>query len=257
MEFRNREGRRSSPSSIFLTCSGNRRSHGCDNKARFPYHALERLTLDWVTDIKVTDADAALAGATAVKLIAKEAERNDVKRRRDSAYAKWENETDDALRDMLYVSIQRHSAALPVIDKEISELSDLVRATQSSVIDDRRASVKRLRVEMAHFEGEALFEMRAKLAAALRQVIDHIYFEQNHVFSVTLKAGLKLYRFGEEGYLGAFDLNDANPDGADKLLTYPSAETIDALKLHPMTVAGIRDTLSEFVTADQRRPHQS
>lgn len=96
MEYRDRQNR-SSPSTIFLTCSSNRRGHVCRNDARFPYGEVEGLVLDWVTDIQVTDAEANKAGVAALKLNAKEAERDDTKRRLNSAFAKWENEHDEAI----------------------------------------------------------------------------------------------------------------------------------------------------------------
>jgi DNA invertase Pin-like site-specific DNA recombinase len=244
MEYRDRQGKRPSPGSIFLTCSGNRRGHVCSNDARFPYGELERAVLDWVTDIKVSDAEANKAGVAAIKLAGKEAERDDTKRRLNAAFAKWESEDDQALKTMLYTSVQRYSAALPKIEEEIASLSETVRATKRSTLDGRRVAVRNLRDEMATLEGEALFDMRAKLAAALRQVIDRVEFHPDKTFGVTLRGGLKLYTFANGSLLRSYDLSDANPDGADKLLTFPQAETIDALKLHPMTLSGIRETLA-------------
>lgn len=244
MEYRDRQGKRPSPGSIFLTCSGNRRGHVCSNDARFPYGELERAVLDWVTDIKVSDAEANKAGVAAIKLAGKEAERDDTKRRLNAAFAKWESEDDQALKTMLYASVQRYSAALPKIEEEIASLSERVRATKRSTLDGRRVAVRNLRDEMATLEGEALFDMRAKLAAALRQVIDRVEFHPDKTFGVTLRGGLKLYTFKDGRLLGSYDLSEVNPDGADKLLTFPQAETIDVLKLHPMTLSGIRETLA-------------
>ncbi|MBB5709681.1 DNA invertase Pin-like site-specific DNA recombinase [Sphingomonas xinjiangensis] len=247
MEYRDRQSR-SSPASVFLTCSGNRRGHQCQNSARFPYARLENLVLDWVTDIKVSDTEANNADIAGLKLNAKEAERDDTKRRLASAFAKWEQEEDGTIKDMLYASIQRYSAALPTIQAEIVELDETVRTTKRSVIDARRATVRKLRDEMVGVSGAALFDMRAKLAAALRRVIDRIEFHSDGAFDVTLRGGLKCYRFADGKFVKAIDLNAVNPKGADKLLTFPIGETTDAMKLAPMTLRGIRETLGEFAS---------
>ncbi len=220
MEFRDRQGRcKPSPSSVYLTCTGARRSHECDNTARFPYVALEMLVLDWVTDIQVSDEDANKAAVTALKLTGKEAERDDTKRRLNSAFAKWEAEEDDHLKAMLYASVQRYSAALPKIDAEIAELAEVVRTTKRSAIDDQRANVRRFREQLASAQGEAPFEMRAKLAAALRQVIDHIEFEDGP-FTVYLRGSKKAYRFRDGRFSHVIDVEGSSwlklPSAAEK-----------------------------------------
>lgn len=243
MEYRNRQGKRPSPGSIFLACSGNRRGHACSNDARFAYGEVERLVLDWVSDIKVSDAEANKAGVAAIKLSGKEAEREDTKRRLNAAFTKWESEEDETLKAMLYTTVQRHSASLPKIEEEIAVLAETVRATKRSTMDGRRAAIRNLREEMATAEGVALFDMRARLAAALRQVIDRVEFHPDRTFGVTLRGGLKLYTFGAGRFMRSFDLNAVNPDGSDKLLTFPQSEMIDTMKLHPMTLSGIRESL--------------
>lgn len=210
MEFRDRQGKgKPSPSSVYLACTGARRNHACENKARFPYVALEKLVLDWVTDIKVSDDDADKSAIAALKLTGKEAERDDTKRRLNAAYSKWEGEEDDNLKSMLYASVQRYSAALPTIEAEIAELTETVRATKRDVIDDQRATVRKFRDQLATAEGDDLFAMRAKLAASLRQVIDHIEFEDGP-FTVYLRGSTKAYRFRDGRYSHVVDVEGSS-----------------------------------------------
>jgi len=243
MEFRDKRSRSYQPDkAVFHICSGAQRGRQCSNKARFTYPDTERLILDWITDIELRDDNR--AGVTAIKVSAKQAERDDTKRRLDSAFAQWENESDDALKARLYRRVQQYNAALPVIEAELANLERLLSETKRSVIDQRRAEVRTLREKLVGLSGDALFEMRARLAAALRQTIDHIEFRPDGSFTATLRGGLKLYHFDHRGFAGAFDLSAVNPDGADDLLTFPSGETIAAMKLSPMTVSGIRETLA-------------
>jgi hypothetical protein len=91
-------------------------------------------------------------------------------------------------------------------------------------------------------EGNELFELRAKLASALRQVIDHIEFQADGGFRVTVVGGLKLYRFSRDKIVEIYDLTDTSPE-ACKLLTFPTAIVKDARRWEPMTLGGICETL--------------
>lgn len=250
MEFRDKRTRNSNgPKAVYLICSGAQRQRACANDHHFTYSETERLVLDWVSDIIVHD-DETNREETVTKLAVKIAERDDLKRRVQEGLTKWATATITLIKDSLMLTAERDAKTLEKVEGEVAELERAVSLTKRSVSDERRATVRRLRGQMEGLNGEALFEMRAKLAAALRQAIDHIYFERDDRFSVTLKGGLKLYRFANGRYLGAFDLNEVNPGGEDKLLLYPSAELIAAAKLDPMTVAGMRDTLTSLFKAE-------
>jgi DNA invertase Pin-like site-specific DNA recombinase len=243
MEFRNKQGKRNrGPSSVYLTCSGNRRGHICDISHRFTYDELEHKILRWVSDIKLSDAEATEATKSADKMKGKEAERDNLKRRLDDAFVRWEEETDQSLRKMLYETVQRHSAALPKVESEIQKLLQIVRQNTRSGVEDRRATVRRIADRLRNLEGNDLFEMRAKLASALRQVIDHIEFQADGGFTATVVGGLKLYHFSNHEVIEIYDLTDNSPD-ASKLLTFPTAMVKDARNWEPMTLGGIRETL--------------
>jgi DNA invertase Pin-like site-specific DNA recombinase len=245
MEFRDKQSSHKSSKAVYLICSGAQRRHACENKNHFTYADTESLILDWIADIKVSDDEADRATSAAVTLSAKNAERDDLKRRMAAGLEKWQAETDETLRDMLYASVKRYSGALPAIEAEIGDLETIVRTTKRSVIDDQRAAVRRLREQMAISDGDALFEMRARLAAALRQVIDHVEFRPDASFRVTLRGGLKLYSFEGGKFVQALDLQGIN-EGPDDVLRFPDAAMIDANKMHPLIVADIRKNLEEI-----------
>lgn len=243
MEFRNKQGKRNrGPNSVYLTCSGNRRGHVCHISNRFTYDQLEGLILAWVSDIQLSDAETSEASKSADKLWVKEAERDNLKQRLDDAYGRWEEETDQALRQMLFETVQRHSTALPKVESEIQSLRDIVRQNTRSNVDDRKAAVRRIADQLTTMEGNELFELRAKLASALRQVIDHIEFQADGGFRVTVVGGLKLYRFSRDKIVEIYDLTDTSPE-ACKLLTFPTAIVKDARRWEPMTLGGIFETL--------------
>lgn len=249
MEFRDKQSRRApSPKSVYLTCSGNRRGHKCLNSARFTYSELEGLVLDWVSDIKMSDAEMREADSAATRLSAKEAKRDDLKRRISEGMEKWGISTVQIIKDELFAIVERDGRALEAVEAEIVSLAEIVRSTKGSAIDDRRASVRRLREEMGSLDGEAFFDARAKLAAALRAVIDRAEFHPDGTFGITLTGGLRLYTFAHGKLIGTFDLTAVNPDGADNLLTFPQAKMIDDHKLHPMTLSGIREALVALST---------
>ncbi len=250
MEYRDRRSRgRNDASAIHLKCSGAARDHHCPNKQKFTYATMERLVLDWVADIHVSDDEASRSGMATIKLSAKMAERDDLKRRINDGLEKWQSSTLKIIKDQLYAGVERDARTLEGVEADVIELEKLVSMTKRSVTDERRAIVRSIRNKLVGLDGEALYEMRARLAAALRQALDHLEFRPDGTFRATLKGGLKLYQFDRDQFIGAADLNEINPAGADELLTFPTVDTIDRLKLAPMTVAGIRDTLVEHATA--------
>ena len=243
MEFRDKSGTKySSPKAVYLICSGAQRGHVCSNANHHTYSLLESLVLDWVTDIEVSDEEANNTTIAGIKLLAKIAERDDLKRRIVEGLAKWEELTSGILKESLFASVERNSGVLKKVEADITDLDHIVRTTKRSVLDDRRAIVGRMRQEMASLNGIALFEGRAKLASALRQVIDHIEFQADGGFRVTLIGGLKLYQFANEQFVTAFDLAEINLD-RDPLLVFPSVELKDSRRWEPMTMAGLRETL--------------
>lgn len=247
MEFRDKSGRKhKSEKAIYLICSGAQRGHACGHAHHHTYSALENLILEWVTDIRVTDAEANKATLASIKLQAKIAERDDLKRRITEGLAKWEMLTGGVVKDALFASIERNGAALTKVEAAITELESVVRTTNRGVVNDRRAAVAAMRQDMACLDGEALFEARAKLASALRQVIDHVEFQPDGSFRVTLVGGLKLYHFADGQFVGAFDLTEVNPE-RDKLLLFPSAQLKDSRRWEPMTLTGVRETLEALV----------
>lgn len=243
MEFRDKTGRKNkSDKAIYLICSGAQRGHACAFGHHHTYSALEALVLDWVADIRVSDDEANKATLAGIKLQAKLAERDDLKRRITEGLAKWETLTAGVIKDALFASVERNGAALTKAEAEIAELDVVVRTTKRSVVDDRRAAVATMRRGLARLDGEALFEARAKLASALRQVIDHVEFQPDGSFRVTLVGGLKLYHFAKGEFVGAFDLTEVNPD-RDELLLFPSAQLKDSLRWEPMTLTAVRELL--------------
>ena len=219
MEYRDKRGR-NSPGlrHEYLICSGAQRNHSCSNKHHFTYSETEALVLDWVTDIKVSDEDANRAGVAGLTLTGKIAERDDLKRRVAEALAKWENSTIDMIKDSLMKSAERNAKALETVEAEIEKLQHTVSTTKRSVLDDRRSTVRNARIELTTLDGEALFEARAKLAAALRQVIDHIEFEESGNFTAFLHGSKKAYRFAGGKFSHAIDL-----EGASSWVRFPSA----------------------------------
>jgi len=248
MEFRNKNGEGGhSEKAVYLICSGAQRGHACRHGHHHTYSALENLVLDWVADIRVSDDEAHKATLTDIKLQAKIAERDDLKRRIAEGLAKWEMLTSGVVKDTLFANIQRNGAALTATEAEIAELDTVVRTTKRSVVHDRRAALAAMRRELANLDGEALFDARAKLASALRQVIDHVEFQPDGSFRVTLVGGLKLYHFADGKFVGAFDLTEVNPE-RDDLLLFPSAELKDSRRWEPRILAGIRETLEEIAS---------
>ncbi|EIZ79243.1 Resolvase domain protein [Novosphingobium sp. Rr 2-17] len=248
MEFRDKSSRnRSGDKSVFLICSGAQRRRACDNRHHFTYLQTESLILDWVSDITMTDDEASRAGVATIKLAAKIAERDDLKRRVREGLEKWATSTVPVIKDSLMATAERDGKTLERVEVEVMELERLANIGKRSVIDDRRSVVRNLRGNLNGLTGDDLFAMRAKLAAALRQVVNRAEFHPDGSFGITLTGGLKLYTFADGAFVASYDLSEANPDGQDKLLTFPQGETIDALNLHPMTLSGIRETLVAFV----------
>ena len=243
MEFKDKNGEHGhSDKAVYLICSGAQRHHACEHDHHHTYSALENLVLDWVEDIRVSDGEANKATLSGIKLQAKIAERDDLKRRITEGLAKWETLTGGVIKDTLFTSIERNGAALTKAEAEIAELDMVVRTTKRGVVDDRRAAVAALRQGLAQLDGQALFDARAKLASALRQVIDHVEFRPDGSFHVTLVGGLKLYHFADGEFVGAFDLTEVNPE-RDELLLFPSAQLKDSLRWEPMTLNAVRELL--------------
>lgn len=244
MEFRDRRSKRNNhPRAVYLTCSGNRRGHACVNNARFTYRHTEAAILEWVTDIEISDFDASEANIAALKLMAKEAERDDLQRRISESIEKWSTETVPLIKDQLYAMAQRDARLLEKVKDEAKTLATVATINKRSILEDRRAEARRIANRLATLKGDALFEARAKLAAALRAVIDRIEFHQDATYGVTTKNGLKLYTFEGGELIRAFDLAKVNEGQKDKLLTFPQGADIDRQNLAPMTVSGIRETL--------------
>lgn len=204
MEYRDKR------TSFYLICSGAQRGHACANKHHYTYAKTEALVLDWVTDIAVPDDVASRADLAGLTLMAKRAERDDLKRRFHEAMEKWETATIPMLKDSLWRATERHAKELEVVEAEIADLQQTVETTKRSVLDDRRATVRRVRDEIAVLDGGPLFEARAMLAAGLRQVIDHIEFEDNNRFTVFLHGSVKAYRFADGGFSHVVDVEGSS-----------------------------------------------
>lgn len=203
MEYKNKLA------STYLICSGAQRGHACANRHRYAYSQTEALVLDWVTDIQVPDDETHRAGVAALKVFAKIAERDDHERRFREAMEEWGTATIGPVKSRLMKMAEHSARELEATDAEIVELRHIVKTTNRSVLDDRRATVSRVREEMEKLDGEALFETRAKVAAALRQVIDHVEFETDDRFTVFLHGSLKAYRFASGKFSHAIDVESS------------------------------------------------
>lgn len=247
MEFRDKKSPGCAPGkAVYLICSGAQRNHQCENNRHFTYSETESLILDWVTDIEVSDEEASLPISAAHRLEGKIAERDDYDRRAADCLSKWEIEADPTLRDHLYRSADRNAKMKAKVEEEIAELEKTVRETKRTVILDRRAAVRRLRDRLRKVEGQEMFDLRAKLASALRAVLDHLDFHPDGTVRVTVKGGLKLYRFRDGNLDGTFDLKSVHADD-DPLLAFPTVAFQKDRGLAPLTMSSIRKTLEEMI----------
>jgi hypothetical protein len=207
MEYRDKQKHFGPPGkAVYLICSGAQRGHACNNNRHFPYAEFEGRILDWVSDIKVSDEEATGATIAAIKLDAKKAELANLGRRIEEALEKWQDESDPSLKTALYASAQRNGEAKRRVEAEVEELDDVVRSTKRSVLEESRARVGRLRFQMEGLEGTELFDARARLASAMRAVIDHFEFQEDGGVSAVVKGGTKLYHFGIGSKVEMFDL---------------------------------------------------
>lgn len=216
MEFRDKRGKRNrSPSDVYLMCSGRRRSDRlCDNAARWTYSLTENVVLDFVTDIVVPeDNNAHLAAA---KLLGATSKREDLKRRLDRALEDRENEIDADFRAHFMARARALKTELGSIDAEIATLTKTAEQSKRDVLDMRREAVAKVRAELA--ETPDNHELRAKLAVALRQVIDHMEFDGDGAFTVFLHGGLKAYRFANGKFSHVVDLGEI-----DTWVKFPTA----------------------------------
>ena len=204
MEYRDKRGKRNrAPSDVYLICSGCRRSEKlCPNTRHHTYSTVESAILDWVTDIEVSDEEANRATITGLKLSGKIAQRDNLERRKAAALRDLETERDEEFRSYFMGRARALKAEVEAIEIEIAELQGSVATTKRSVIDDSRAAVKRVQAEMANAIGERLFEIRARLAAALRQVIRTVIFSPDG-YSVRLVSGT-VYSFRGAEFVGRY-----------------------------------------------------
>lgn len=204
MEYRDKR------TSFYLKCSGAQRGRSCVNKRHYNYAQTEALVLDWVADIQVPDDETNRAGVAAIKLTVKIAERDDLKRRFQEAMDQWGVAAIPLIKGELMKRAERIANSLGLVEAEITELQHTVATTKRSVLDGRRASVRRARAELATLEGEAFYDARARLAAALRQVIDHVEFEADNRFTVFLHGSVKAYRFANGQFSHVIDVQSSS-----------------------------------------------
>lgn len=208
MEYRDKRGKRNKlPSNVYLMCSGRRRSDRlCENGSRWTYSTTENMVLDFVTDIVVPEDDN--AHLAAAKLLGATAKREDLKRRLERTLEDRENETDADFRAHFMTRARALKSELATVDEEIAGLTLTTEQAKRDVIDMRREAVAKVREELTVEPDN--FELRSKLAVALRQVIDHVEFEENGSFTAFLHGGSKAYRFADGKFSHVVDLGSVN-----------------------------------------------
>jgi DNA invertase Pin-like site-specific DNA recombinase len=188
---------------IYLLCGSAMRRQGCANRRHYRHGDLEDAVLNWVVDLDLRQAlpDELRDLETRVAVLAF---------RRKAIVAKVTallNQFEDDPIPLVAERIRERQDEIHAIDSESGALEErLNRYLGVGTPGDRGAAIAALRARIAKADAAERYAIRAKIASALRSIVDLISFSESGSVDVVIIGGVKAYRFVGGQLVNSIDL---------------------------------------------------
>lgn len=189
----------------YLHCSNARRLNNCGSRRNFSYETLEGAILDYVSEFRHDELLANTRGTEQAQRIGEEIAATtlhiaDLKRREERLLGLFEQGEEDnfqAVKDRL----REHWDNIKAAQQRLTRLEREREKASAKGEESARANfvIDRLKADLAAASDNSRYQVRARLASALRNWLDAIRLD-SHTGSVTVFVvdGLRSYLFEEQ-----------------------------------------------------------